>query len=323
MDQNEIITQLRQSLDWQIVSIELLREALTDNLEDAVRAIAGAEKVIVSGLGKSGFIARKMAATLTSIRIPGIYVHPVDALHGDIGLLAPSDVMVLFSKSGETPEVLRLAEIAKESGTPCIAITSRDSSSLATTASHAVSAPILRELDPNNLLPTASTTGALVVADLLCVGASLIHGDVVGRLRQSHPKGAIGAALLRTVADVMHVDNALPIVQPDTALQDALALLSEKALGIVCIVSSGGELLGIITDGDVRRAVSAGIKISSVRCSDVMTLNPVTVLPSHTLYDALQLMENRERQISVVPVVNTRGACVGVVRVHDIVRAQW
>lgn len=319
---NTILDHARRALQWQIQSLDRLTPQLDANYLAAVTMLAGAGKVLTTGIGKSGFIARKMAATLTSIRIPGIFLHPVEAMHGDSGILQSNDCLVAFSKSGETAEVVRLAHFAKDAGASIVAITVRADSALARIAQVTILTPLERELDPDDILPTASTTTALVVADLLTVGAAMMSGDVAERLQLSHPRGMIGAAMMRTVEDVMHAGDGLPAVRPGAMLVDALAQLSAMALGIVCVVDEHGLLKGILTDGDVRRiVVEKASALATIRIDDVMITAPTTIEPSASLHAALQVMERRERQIGVLP-VTVEGRCVGVLRLHDIVRLQ-
>lgn len=319
---NAILEHAQQALQWQLKSVERLGPQLDGTYIAAVRTLAASGKVLTTGLGKSGFVARKMAATLTSVRIPGIFLHPVEAMHGDSGIMHATDCLVAFSKSGETAEVVQLCALAKEIGASVIAITARANSTISRLAAVTIFTPLERELDPDDILPTASTTIAMIVADLLAVGAAMMSGDVAGRLQHSHPQGMIGAAMMRTVENVMHSGEGLPLVQPGAMLVEALAQLSAKALGIVCVVDNDGVLRGILTDGDVRRiVVDNANSLATLRIDDVMIPNPTTIEPSATLHEALQQMERRQRQISVLP-VTVSGRCVGVLRLHDIVRLQ-
>lgn len=305
----------------QIEALTQSASALNGNFDEAAALIARARRTITAGLGKSGFIARKMAATLLSVRMPAQFLHPVEALHGDIGMVEPESVLVVFSKSGETPEILKLVAVAKQHGIPVIGITSRVQSSLAKQADISLAALITAELDSDNVLPTASTTSALVLADVLCVCAIELHGGASQRLMQSHPDGAIGSLLLRTAADVMHTGDQVPMVQQEATLHDVLVQLTVKPLGIVCVCDNQHQLRGVVTDGDVRRFVLEHDDLRTTLVSDVMTKQPVTVCTDDTLHHVLQVMEGGSRQISAVPVVD-RSTCVGVVRLHDIASLQ-
>lgn len=312
----------RNAIDLQIRALERSRDAINDGFERAVQLLSRAPKTVTSGLGKSSFIARKMAATMASVRLPALYLHPVDALHGDSGILEAGDVLVAFSKSGETPEVLRLVALARDLGLSIIAVTARPSSSLGEAADASVGALIEAELDEDDVLPTASTTSALVIADLLALGALNANGGSSERLRSSHPGGAIGAALQREVREVMHVGDQLPVIDVQSVMADALVELSGKSLGIVCLVDGDQNLQGIITDGDVRRLAASGMEVAALRAADVMTKEPMTIAPTATLHEALQVMERGERQIAVLPVLEST-RCVGVIRLHDIVRLNF
>lgn len=312
----------RQAVDLQIRALVRSRDAIDDGFERAVQLLSQAPKTVTSGLGKSSFIARKMAATMASVRLPALYLHPVDALHGDSGILEAGDVLVVFSKSGETPEVLRLVALARDLGLSIIAVTARPASSLGAVADASVGALIEAELDEDDVLPTASTTSALVMADLLALGALNANGGSSERLRSSHPGGAIGASLKREVGEVMHVGEHLPVIDVHSSMADALVELSGKSLGIVCLVDGDQTLHGIITDGDVRRLAASGKEVASLRAADAMTKEPATIAPTATLHEALQVMERGERQIAVLPVVEGN-RCVGVIRLHDIVRLNF
>ncbi len=321
MTSEEIKSIARGGLVLQSQALQLLELQIDDTFVQAATAIAKASKVVATGLGKSGFIARKMAATITSVHIPGVYLHPVDALHGDLGMLSETDVLVAFSKSGETPEVIHLVKLVQQLGITVISITCRTKTSLEALSAYTLVVPIVRELDPHNILPTASTTQSLVMADLLSVAAAQMNGDVIDRLQRSHPQGAIGAALMRCVEDVMYSGSDIPTLPASASIADAVQLLTDTSMGIICVLDGESTLQGILTDGDVRRLVGSSINVRDALLETVMTRNPIVVSPSDSLHSALQTMENRERQISVVPVVASN-RCVGVVRVHDIIRAQ-
>lgn len=314
-----MIQTARQRITLQIESLEGIAQALDENFERATHLLSAANKIVSTGLGKSGFIARKLAATLSSLRMPSIYLHPVDALHGDSGILEAGDCMVAFSKSGETPEVLRLIDHVRGLGICVVAITSRLNSAITQRADATLYAHIASELDELNLVPTASTTAALVMADILALSAAEHRGVAADALRASHPGGAIGASLLRLVDEVMHSGAALPTVTPDATLKAALTELSQKGLGAVCVNNNDGVLVGLLTDGDVRRFVQAGGDAEHTSVQNVMTTSPVTISPGATLHEAFLMMEQRTRQLSVLPVVDGT-TCVGLVRLHDIVR---
>ncbi len=320
--QQNVIESAKHRIDLQKHALDLTAAALGGTFVSAVELISQSKTVITTGLGKSGFIARKMAASLSSLRQPAVYLHPVDALHGDSGLMSETDCVVAFSKSGETPEVVRFVEHAKAFGLPIVAICSRDESTLVSLATVSVMAYIYKELDDANILPTASTTTALVLADLLTIATATHVGIGSDALRQSHPVGGIGSSLLRTVEDVMHSDAHRPSVQETASLAQALAELTAKGLGAVCILDRDEKLLGLLTDGDVRRLVTAGRDLQNMMVADVMTREPIFIEPGCTLHEALLLMENPSKQISVLPVVRDH-RCIGLVRLHDVLRMNY
>jgi arabinose-5-phosphate isomerase len=314
-----IVSRAKAAIEIQQDTLDLIKLELGGGFAAAVHILTGAHSIITSGLGKSGFIARKMAASLTSLQFHSQYLHPVDALHGDGGFIDSDDVLVAFSKSGETPELLRFTSLAKAAGVRVVAVTARRGSSLGNISDAVALAPYTKEIDDQDLLPTTSTTSAMIVADLLTVCCAEASGGMMDRLSKSHPDGAIGAALLRTVEEVMHSGADMPTVRAADVLSKALIELTTKAMGIVCVVDDQDMLLGIITDGDIRRIVSLGADVVNEIVNNVMTLNPITISPESTLHEALTLMEKRSRQISVLPVVRG-GKCVGVIRIHDAVR---
>ena len=310
----------QEALRHQIESLLRMVDQLDQRYGHAVDLLRAADHVVTAGLGKSGIIAQKFAATLASVCVSARCLHPVDALHGDAGVVGAGDVVVVISKSGETVEVLRFVDVMRGLGCRVICITSQPESRLATMSDVALIVPVTHEMDAHDILPTTSTTSSLVMADLLAVGVLSADPDPLRRLRRSHPDGMIGGTLLRSVADVMHTGDAMPVVQPTTSMLDALVAMTSKALGIVCVVEDG-RLAGIMTDGDVRRLVAQGVDLSTMTIDKVMTTAPVTIAPSASLHEALTVMEQRDRQIGVLPVVDQE-TCVGVVRLHDIVRLQ-
>lgn len=316
---DDILMLARAAFQQQRRSLELMESALGPSFADAARAVARASFVVTTGLGKSGFVARKMAATLTSLRRRAVYLHPVDALHGDSGLIDADTVVVAFSKSGETPELLRFVDVVQNLGVRVIAITSRGTSALTQRSDISLDAPIEREFDSHDIVPTASTTAAMILADAMAVAAASLEGDVTEALKASHPDGAIGLGLLRTVEEVMHSGPSAPLLLKGSLCSEAINCLTSSSLGIVCIVDEDHNLCGILTDGDIRRLVSLpDFAVQTTVVDNVMTKSPITIHPHATVHEALRLMENRPRQISALPVV-VDGKCIGVVRVHDAV----
>lgn len=323
MKQPILTEDVRNALRLQRRSIDLIEQHLDAGFAQAVELLSASRSIVATGVGKSGFVARKFAASMTSLGCPATFVHAVDALHGDIGAVAPGTVLVLFSKSGDTRELVHLLDVLKDESISIICVSARASSTLAERSHITLLAPIEQEYDRMNILPTASTTAALIVADLLVMSVAHARPNTLDILSRTHPSGSIGSLLGRRVKDHMHSGNNLPSLWQGASLEDAIHVLDRHALGIVCVVSESGVLLGILTDGDLRRLVERGATLSSLNVQDVMTMKPETITSDSSLYDALQRMESRDRAIGVLPVVETMsGALCGVIRLHDVVRAQ-
>jgi arabinose-5-phosphate isomerase len=303
-------------------AIELVRGRLdAASISAAIEAVLNCNgKVIVTGVGKSGIIADKIAQTLTSTGTMSVYVHPSDALHGGLGVVARDDVVIALSNSGETEELLALLPALKRRGSALIAIIGNTDSTLARSADIVLDAAVSEEACPLNLAPTASTTVALAIGDALAMTLMKARGLTPEDFAANHPAGRLGKRLTLRVADLMHES---PNVGPDTNWLDLVRALSDQALGAVNVVEKNGKLVGIVTDGDLRRAIerSGGDGLGELKAEDMMTASPVTATPDMLAFDALKLMEDRPSQISVLPIVNEDGDCVGLLRLHDIVKA--
>lgn len=277
-------------------------------------------KVIVTGVGKSGVIAQKIAQTLTSTGTPALFVHPSDALHGGLGVVAGDDVIIALSNSGETDELLAILPSLKSRGCQVIAIVGNDNSTLGTQADALLDASVEKEACPLNLAPTASTTVALAIGDALAMTLMEAKGLTEKDFAVNHPAGRLGKRLTIRVADLMHES---PNISTDENWIDIVRAISKSALGAVNVVDGDGKLLGIVTDGDLRRTIERTdpSKLSTVTAATMMTAGPVTTTPDTLAFDALKLMEERSSQISVLPVLNGDGECVGLLRLHDIVRS--
>jgi arabinose-5-phosphate isomerase len=280
-------------------------------------------KVILIGVGKSGIVARKIAATLTSTRTLATYLHPCDALHGDLGIVTKDDVAIALSNSGETEEVIEMLPSLKHRQVSTIAILGNLNSTLARSADVVLDASVAREACPLNLAPTTSTTVALAIGDALAMTLAQAKGLTQEDFALNHPAGRLGKRLTLKVQNLMHGDANNPTVSPESTWLEVVSKISQGGLGAVNVVDSHRRLLGIITDGDLRRAIQEidPIELSNLCAGAIMTRNPIVVLPTDFAYDALQLMENRPSQISVLPVVDEDRICIGLLRLHDIVRS--
>jgi len=289
-------------------------------LARAVRLILDHQgKVVVSGVGKSGHIGQKIAATLASTGTPAVFLHAAEAVHGDLGIYTPGDPSILISKSGSTAELLRLVPILRQFRSPLIAIVGNPKSPLARQADIVMDAQVEREADTLNLAPTCSTTVALALGDALAV--SLMHARQFSLqdFARYHPGGQLGRNLWLRVADVMHQGEDVAWVRLDTPLRQVIIAMTERPLGAACVVDEEFILLGLVTDGDLRRALLAHEDIRQLRSADCMTPKPLTVAPEASLREAIRLMEDRSSQISVLPVLDPKTRrCLGLVRIHDI-----
>jgi len=319
--QHDIIDKARQILRAEADALAQLVGRIDLEFVRAVELMRGARLIAVSGIGKSGIIAQKIASTLSSVGSPAIFLHPVEALHGDIGVLTDQDVAVVISRSGTTQELVTLVPFLKQRAIPVIGILGSMAGYLARAVDVVLDASVPREACPWDAVPSASTTAALALGDALALVLMQLKQFSIHDYARSHPMGQLGRNLSLRVSDVMATGQAIPLISPEARFRDAIIESSRKGLGCVCVVDGNGVIVGIITDGDVRRTLERYEDIRGIRVADVMTPNPVTIAPDALLAEALALMERRERQIGVLPVVDENGRCVGVLRIHDVVRS--
>ncbi|MGD2055765.1 MAG: KpsF/GutQ family sugar-phosphate isomerase [Gammaproteobacteria bacterium] len=276
-------------------------------------------RVVVIGMGKSGHIAGKIAATLASTGTPAFFVHPGEASHGDLGMITNSDVVLALSNSGETGEIITILPIIKRLDVPLIAMTGNPGSTLSKAATANINVCVEKEACPLDLAPTASTTAALAMGDALAIALLESRGFTEEDFARSHPGGALGRRLLLLIDDVMHIGDAIPRVGPDTLLSDALMVMTQKGLGMTAVVDSAGHLEGVFTDGDLRRAIDHKVDVHEARIHDVMTSHCKTVHPGILAAEAVQIMDNAK--INALPVVNDNNELVGALNMHDLLRA--
>lgn len=293
-----------------------------DQVEQALTLLSGCQgKIILAGVGKSGIVAQKIAATLNSIGTLAVYLHPCDALHGDLGIVTTADVAVVLSNSGETEELVALLPSFKHRQVPIIAIVGNVSSTLAQRADVFLNATVDREACPLDLAPTTSTTVALAIGDALAMTLMQMRGITAESFAVNHPAGRLGKRLTIKVGDLMHDGDRNPTLCPEATWIEVASAISCGGLGAVNIVDRSGNLLGLITDGDLRRWIgkNKSTELETLEAEKLMTHNPVVVTPDILAYDALKLMEERASQINVLPVVDAEGCCLGLIRLHDIV----
>lgn len=316
-----IIEEIHNVLDIEINSLVRIRSGISLDYVNAVKMIIKANKLIVTGIGKSGLIARKIAATFSSTGIPALFMHPVEALHGDLGIIQKNDVVILLSKSGSTSDIISLLPYLKKHQTKIIAIVGNPNSILARSADVAIEASVEQEACPFNLAPTSSTTVALAIGDALAMACMRVNKINIETFSKLHPLGQIGRNISIQVKDIMHGNSSLPYIGINASFRDAIIEISNKKLGCVLILDKNSHLKGIITDGDVRRTLQKYDEISSLKASDLMTPNPVKINQNEYLTEALSLMEQRDSQINVLPVVDEQNKCIGIIRIHDIIRS--
>lgn len=321
MERENLLEIARNTLQIEIDSLQKLKESLDDNFARAVELILSARKIIVTGIGKSGIIGRKIAGTFLSIGLPCVFMHSVDALHGDIGIVSKGDLAILLSKSGSTEELVQLVPFLKNRGAKIISIVGNEHSFLAKESDVTILARVEREACPLNIVPTSSAMVALAVGDALAACIMKVKNLTIEDFARQHPLGQLGRNIILRVEDVMHKNDNLPLIHPENTFREAVIEITNKKLGCVCVVENGNKLVGLITDGDVRRALQKFENIDKLKVEDVMTHNPITIHYSALLGEALSLMEQRESQINVLPVVDENNVCIGVIRLHDIVRS--
>jgi arabinose-5-phosphate isomerase len=276
-------------------------------------------RVVVVGMGKSGHIGSKIAATLASTGTPAFFVHPGEASHGDLGMITPVDVVIALSNSGETGEITAILPLIKRMGVPLISLTGNPHSTLATEADVNIDAGVEKEACPLGLAPTASTTAALAMGDALAVALLEARGFTAEDFARSHPGGSLGRRLLLHVADIMHKTDQVPRVHGNDSLRDALMEITAKGLGMTAVVDDADKVIGIYTDGDLRRTLDHGIDVHTARVAEVMTAGGVTIAPDRLAAEAVQLMD--QKKINALLVTDAEHRLVGALNMHDLLRA--
>ena len=309
----------RAVLTTEAAGLRALADALDAQFSRAVDLIAGvAGRLVVSGMGKSGLVGRKIAATLASTGTPALFVHPAEASHGDLGMIVAGDAILALSNSGETAELADLIAHARRFALPLIAVTARPGSTLALAADVALILPAAREACPMGLAPTTSTTMQMALGDALAVALLTRRGFGAADFRSIHPGGKLGARL-RRVRDLMHDGGALPLATPDTVMAAALLVMNDKRFGCLGVTGSDGRLAGIVTDGDLRRAM--GPDLLERRVAEIMTADPRRIGPEALAAEALHAMNAGGRPITALFVVDAGDRPIGILHIHDLLRA--
>jgi arabinose-5-phosphate isomerase len=306
-------------LGGEAAALRALAAGLDDRFARAVELLGAATgRVVVSGMGKSGHVGRKIAATLASTGTPALFVHPAEASHGDLGMVVPGDAVLALSNSGETPELADLVSHARRFGLPLVAVTGRAGSTLAAAADVALLLPAVPEACPMGLAPTTSTTMQMALGDALAVALLTRRGFDAGDFGRIHPGGRLGVRL-RRVRELMHAGEAIPLAAPDETMDRALLAMTGGGFGCLGVTGEDGVLCGIVTDGDLRRAM--GPNLLACRVAEVMTTGPRTIGADALAADALRAMEAPPRPITALFVVDGAGRPVGVLHIHDLLRA--
>jgi arabinose-5-phosphate isomerase len=322
VDAVHVLSLARRVLAIEADAISRLAVRLGDAFVAAVALILECRgRVVVSGIGKSGHIARKLAATLASTGTPAFFVHPAEASHGDLGMITADDVVVMLSNSGETDELMLLTPHLKRQGAKIVALTGNEQSSLAQAADVHLDAAVDSEACPLGLAPTASTTATLALGDAIALALLDARGFSVEDFARSHPGGPLGRRLLTRVRDVMVTGAKLPIVGSDATLEAAIVEMSGKGMGMTAVVDDAGRVSGIFTDGDLRRCLAGGPDVSSTRVADVMTRTPRTIDPDRLAIDCVELMETVPK-VMVLLVADDEKRLVGALHMHDLFRAR-
>ncbi len=320
MNTEEVLLKARRVIDEEVEGLLRLRDSLDESFVRAVDLLLNCEgKVIVTGIGKSGYVARKIASTLASTGTPAHFLHPSEALHGDLGVIDRGDVVIAISNSGESSEVIQLLPYIKMLGVPLIAITNKKDSTLARYSDVHLYLNVEREACPLRLAPTTSSTATLVLGDALAMTLLQLRGFTERDFALRHPAGALGRKL-RLVRDLYHTGDELPVVKEETPMKEVVLEISSKGFGATAVVDGEGNLVGIITDGDLRRFVKRGGSFEKSVAREVMTPNPKVARPDEMALEALRRME--EHKITVLIVVDEEGKPVGIIHLHDILRAE-
>jgi arabinose-5-phosphate isomerase len=311
----------RQVLAIEADAVRALIDRIDESFLNAVNLVLNSSgRVVVSGIGKSGHIARKIASTLSSTGTPAYFLHPAEASHGDLGMITRDDVLIALSNSGESAEILAIVPMIKREGAKLIAITGNAASTLAREADVNLDAGVAKEACPLNLAPTASTTAALALGDALAVALLDARGFGPDDFARSHPGGTLGRRLLTHVSDVMRTGAAIPSVPATASFAEAMLEMSRKSMGMTAVLGASGAVIGIFTDGDLRRALNGTIDIRTSPIADSMTRSPRTTTPNKLAAEAVQIMESNK--VNQLLVVDAAGALVGALNMHDLFRAK-
>jgi len=317
----DILKECQNVFDIEISQLQQMRDSLDETIVEIVHQVHKCQgKTIICGMGKPGHIARKIAASLSSLGIESFYLHPAEGLHGDLGSLSQKDIIILISNSGNSQEMVNLFPTLKMIGITTIAITSNEESELGKHSDIVLCTHKIKEACALDLAPTSSTTVELVIGDAIAVVASKLSSFKREDFALFHPAGALGKKLLTQVGDIMYTGEDLPIIKSDSTIKEALVKITEKSFGTVLVVDELGKMIGIITDGDIRRTLGKNIDIYTCTAKEIMTIDPVCISKDVLAVDALKQMTKSKRPVAVLPVVDEDGRAEGIIRNSDILR---
>ena len=316
-----ILDEVQRVFQMEIDTLVRIRQGLDGSYADATEMLFRCSgKVVVTGMGKSGLIAQKIASTMASTGTPAVFLHPGDGMHGDVGIIMAGDVVLAVSKSGESDELLNILPYVKRLGIPVISITANPKSTLGSSSDLILFTPVNEEACPLNLTPTSSTTAALVVGDALAMSLMKMRGFDTERFALLHPGGQLGKRLLITVADIMRGGEDNPVVNVKDTVRNMLSEITSKRSGAVSVVDDGGHLLGLVTDYDIRKVLERGEDLFAVSITDIMNKNPTYICSDEKAITALDFMQKREKPFLVLPVLDRLSTkAVGMVHLHDLV----
>jgi arabinose-5-phosphate isomerase len=319
-DSSRSIALARQVLTIEADAVRLLADRIDDRFHHALTLILASKgRVVVTGMGKSGHVARKIAATLASTGTPAFFLHPGEASHGDLGMIAHDDVVIALSYSGESTEITTILPLIKRRGAKLIGISGNPASTLGRESDAHLNAAVDKEACPHNLAPTASTTAALALGDALAVALLDARGFTAEDFARTHPGGSLGRRLLVHVRDVMHTGAALPTIRVNASLKDALLEMTRKGLGMTAAIDDAGRVAGVFTDGDLRRTLEKSVDIHTANIADLMTRNPRTIGPDQLAVEAVERMQ--DLKINGLLVVDADQKLVGALNMHDLLKA--
>lgn len=318
----DILNEVHKVFFTEINGLKEVETSLDHSIVDVIHAVNTCKgKTILCGIGKSGHIAKKISASMSSMGIPSYVLHPSEAVHGDLGCLTKGDIIIMISNSGETSEICRLLPNLRIIGIPIIAITSNADSILAKYSDYKIILPKLNEAGALGLAPTSSTTATLVIGDAIAIVISKLRGFKKENFALYHPAGSLGQKLITKVDDVIYDKENVPKILTQSKMAEAIIIMCRTGMGAILVVDHEDILQGIITDGDLKRYLKSGIDLNHVLVNEVMTVHPICVQSGELAVNALRLMENRNEKIHVLPVVDSSNKVIGLVRNHDVINA--